>query len=171
VLLLLLLMLLSYVVSLMVCLTCDFSCLGSNVARQILPSGRTAIDNEKAMAVSAATTLASMPPPPPAGLASNVSAYGQVTTIPSPPHKPQANLAPQPSLMEGVRNEEGPFKGVVEVKKQQKRAANRRSAQLSRKRKKLYIEDLKEENDELRRKEQILRSIPDLIVVFDSVGL
>lgn len=55
-------------------------------------------------------------------------------------------------------------------KKQQKRAANRRSAQLSRKRKKQFIEELKEENDELRRKEQILRSIPDLIVVFDSSG-
>ena len=55
-------------------------------------------------------------------------------------------------------------------KKQLKRAANRRSAQLSRKRKKLYIEELKEENDELRRKEQILMSIPDLIVVFDSAG-
>lgn len=55
-------------------------------------------------------------------------------------------------------------------KNQQKRAANRRSAQLSRKRKKQFIEELKEENDELRRKEQILRSIPDLIVVFDSSG-
>lgn len=55
-------------------------------------------------------------------------------------------------------------------KKLQKRAANRRSAQLSRKRKKQFIEELKEENDDLRRKEQILRSIPDLIVVFDSSG-
>eukprot|EP00536_Pseudo-nitzschia_multiseries_P002732 jgi/Psemu1/322677/estExt_fgenesh1_pg.C_370017 len=55
-------------------------------------------------------------------------------------------------------------------KKQQKRAANRRSAQLSRKRKKQFIEELKDENDELRRKEQILRAIPDLIVVFDSSG-
>jgi hypothetical protein len=55
-------------------------------------------------------------------------------------------------------------------KKNQKRAANRRSAQLSRKRKKLFIEELKEENDDLRRKEQILRAIPDLIVVFDSSG-
>lgn len=55
-------------------------------------------------------------------------------------------------------------------KKSQKRAANRKSAQLSRKRKKLFIEELKEENDELRRKEQILRAIPDLIVVFDSSG-
>lgn len=57
-----------------------------------------------------------------------------------------------------------------EDKKLQKRAANRRSAQLSRKRKKQFIEELKEENDDLRRKEQILRSIPDLIVVFDSSG-
>jgi PAS domain S-box-containing protein len=57
-----------------------------------------------------------------------------------------------------------------EDKKQLKRAANRRSAQLSRKRKKQFIDELKEENDELRRKEQILKSIPDLIVVFDSSG-
>lgn len=55
-------------------------------------------------------------------------------------------------------------------KKQQKRAANRRSAQLSRKRKKQFIELLKQENDELRRKEQILKAIPDLVVVFDSSG-
>mmetsp|Transcript_7394 Transcript_7394/g.14001 ORF Transcript_7394/g.14001 Transcript_7394/m.14001 type:complete len:467 (+) Transcript_7394:4777-6177(+) len=60
--------------------------------------------------------------------------------------------------------------GSTEDKKLQKRAANRRSAQLSRKRKKQFIEELKEENDDLRRKEQILRSIPDLIVVFDSSG-
>ena len=60
--------------------------------------------------------------------------------------------------------------GPPENKKLIKRAANRRSAQLSRKRKKQFIEELKEENDELRRKEQILRSIPDLIVVFDSSG-
>lgn len=57
-----------------------------------------------------------------------------------------------------------------EDKKQAKRAANRLSAHLSRKRKKMFIEDLKDENVELRRKEQILRSIPDLIVVFDSSG-
>lgn len=55
-------------------------------------------------------------------------------------------------------------------KKQQKRAANRKSAQLSRKRKKQLMEELKDENDDLRRKEQILKSIPDLIIVFDSTG-
>jgi PAS domain S-box-containing protein len=58
-----------------------------------------------------------------------------------------------------------------EDKKQAKRAANRLSAHLSRKRKKIFMDDLKDENSELRRKEQILRSIPDLIVVFDSSGL
>jgi PAS domain S-box-containing protein len=55
-------------------------------------------------------------------------------------------------------------------RKLQKRAANRKSAQLSRKRKKQFMEELREENDCLRRKEQILMSIPDLIVVFDSTG-
>lgn len=34
----------------------------------------------------------------------------------------------------------------------------------------MFLEDLKGENQELRRKEQILHSIPDLIVVFDSSG-
>jgi transcriptional regulator with PAS, ATPase and Fis domain len=58
----------------------------------------------------------------------------------------------------------------LEDKKVLKREANRRSAQLSRKRKKQFTEELKEENDELRKKELILKSIPDLVVVFDSTG-
>ena len=58
----------------------------------------------------------------------------------------------------------------LEDKKTAKRAANRLSAHLSRKRKKMFVEELREENAELRRKEMILRSIPDLIVVFDSSG-
>lgn len=57
-----------------------------------------------------------------------------------------------------------------EDKKLAKRAANRLSAHMSRKRKKMFVEDLKDENTELRRKEMILRSIPDLIVAFDSSG-
>jgi len=60
--------------------------------------------------------------------------------------------------------------GHPDDKKQLKRAANRRSAQLSRKRKKVFIEELKDENDELRRKEQILKNIPDLIIVFEPTG-
>eukprot|EP00804_Cyclotella_cryptica_P020238 CCRYP_010914-RB/>CCRYP_010914-RB protein AED:0.04 eAED:0.04 QI:366/1/1/1/0.5/0.33/3/593/507 len=57
-----------------------------------------------------------------------------------------------------------------EDKKLAKRAANRLSAHLSRKRKKMFIDDLTAENTDLRRKVQILQTIPDLIVVFDSSG-
>jgi PAS domain S-box-containing protein len=59
---------------------------------------------------------------------------------------------------------------TMDEKKIRKRDLNRKSAQLSRKRKKLFIEELKEENDILRRKVEILRSIPDLVIVFDSGG-
>lgn len=55
-------------------------------------------------------------------------------------------------------------------KKVLKRAANRRSAQLSRKRKKVFIEELKDANDDLRRKEQILSNMPDLVIAFDLGG-
>jgi PAS domain-containing protein len=55
-------------------------------------------------------------------------------------------------------------------KKIAKRAANRLSAHLSRKRKKMYIDDVTTENIDLRRKVQILQSIPDLVVAFDSSG-
>lgn len=84
-------------------------------------------------------------------------------------------IAPQPQVPFGdtyrVDSDGGLSEGGnPEDKREQKRAANRRSAQLSRKRKKLFIEELKEENDDLRRKEQILKSLPDLVVVFDSSG-
>jgi PAS domain S-box-containing protein len=81
---------------------------------------------------------------------------------------PQTAIAQRPKADTTLSAELSPFEGGD--KKQLKRAANRRSAQLSRKRKKQFIEELMEENDELRRKEQILVSIPDLIVVFDSSG-
>lgn len=87
---------------------------------------------------------------------------------------PAINLPPQSNVFGGhtqVKQERKPDESIpLDDKKQVKRAANRRSAQLSRKRKKQFIEELKEENDDLRRKEQILRSIPDLVVVFDSAG-
>jgi PAS domain S-box-containing protein len=107
-----------------------------------------------------------MPPPRPKAQPIAVS----TASIPSP--QPPI-IAPQPgfgltaSLYETTASS---FKSQLKDRKHQKRAANRRSAQLSRKRKKMFIEDLKEENDDLRRKEQILKSIPDLIVVFDSSG-
>ncbi len=82
-----------------------------------------------------------------------------------------SSLGQHPSAVDDtMRNRSDSVSLTSADKKMQKRAANRRSAQLSRKRKKQFIEELKEENDDLRRKEQILRSIPDLIVVFDSSG-
>lgn len=81
----------------------------------------------------------------------------------------QSTVATLPtSALKQVAGDDNPE--MVEDKKLQKRVANRKSAQLSRKRKKQFIEELKDENDFLRRKEQILRSIPDLVVVFDSSG-
>lgn len=55
-------------------------------------------------------------------------------------------------------------------KKLQKRAANRRSAQLSRKRKKALIEELKYENLDLQRHEDILEVIPDPVFAFDTAN-
>lgn len=78
------------------------------------------------------------------------------------------------TMQSNAASKQPPIHDIIsewEDKKQAKRAANRLSAHLSRKRKKVFMEDLKDENSELRRKEQILRSIPDLIVVFDSSGL
>mmetsp|Transcript_19357 Transcript_19357/g.45327 ORF Transcript_19357/g.45327 Transcript_19357/m.45327 type:complete len:513 (+) Transcript_19357:94-1632(+) len=57
-----------------------------------------------------------------------------------------------------------------EDKKEAKRAANRLSAHLSRKRKKMMVEELRTEIRELRSKEMILKSIPDGVVSFDSSG-
>lgn len=79
-----------------------------------------------------------------------------------------------PSKSSKAASKQPPIYDIIsewEDKKHAKRAANRLSAHLSRKRKKVFMDDLKDENSELRRKEQILRSIPDLIVVFDSSGL
>lgn len=111
-------------------------------------------------------------PPPQAPTAQPIAVS---TASIASPQEPTA-IAPQPSFgsVSNSLYEESQssttYEAQLQDKKQQKRAANRRSAQLSRKRKKQFIEELKEENDELRRKEQILKSIPDLIVVFDSSG-
>lgn len=131
--------------------------------------------------VSSPATKTMKPPPPPSAysLPSTLSTAGIVkqNSLKQTTASPHATIAPMPGAAGGkiMPAAVGTVGGAVTSmptgnKKQQKRAANRRSAQLSRKRKKLFIEELKEENDELRRKEAILRSIPDLIVVFDSSG-
>ncbi|CAJ1941724.1 unnamed protein product [Cylindrotheca closterium] len=122
--------------------------------------------------VGSSSVPTSMKPPPPPSQKS-VEATLSTAGIPSILGQTPPKIAPMPGAKPIAINEGGSESSVpsgFDDKKQQKRAANRRSAQLSRKRKKQYIEELKEENDELRRKEQILRSIPDLIVVFDSSG-
>jgi PAS domain-containing protein len=115
--------------------------------------------------------------------APSASQHVSVSTVgfSSPSSQPLlATIAPQPSKPRSLNisttnelsdddhaAEDDYFQGD---KRLMKRVANRRSAQLSRKRKKQFIEELKEENDGLRRKELILKSIPDLVVVFDSTG-
>lgn len=137
-----------------------------------LPSTEAATKTASSAANSnSSPALKSMKPPPPPShksVQSTLSTAGIQMLGQAPP-----KIAPMPGN-KVLSNSEGAAASSITIvrddKKQQKRAANRRSAQLSRKRKKQFIEELKEENDELRRKEQILRSIPDLIVVFDSSG-
>ena len=130
------------------------------------PSGTKKEPNAMPPASNLGPPAAAMPPPQ-ASASQPISNSLLVGALAPEP----ATIAPQPSSygLAGA-NYEVVHETHLHEKKQQKRAANRRSAQLSRKRKKQFIEELKEENDELRRKEQILRSIPDLVVVFDSSG-
>lgn len=126
--------------------------------------------NKSSVSSSGHTPIASAPTSSQGKDAPAVPAQSTTSRTIIPPKLPQLPLLQRPSSDTNAdKTTESQF-GPLEDKKQLKRAANRRSAQLSRKRKKLFIEELKEENDDLRRKEQILRSIPDLIVVFDSAG-
>ncbi|KAG5179624.1 hypothetical protein JKP88DRAFT_326180, partial [Tribonema minus] len=54
-------------------------------------------------------------------------------------------------------------------RQQQKRAANRKSAQLSRQRKKAHINELRQEHEELKRQEEILAVVPDPVFAFDAL--
>lgn len=108
---------------------------------------------------------------PPAAPSQPIS-VGTVGVSSQKPHS-HAAIAPQPSRSNADSSGDDrtvDYERQGREKRQLKRVANRRSAQLSRKRKKQFIEELKDENDGLRRKEQILKSIPDLIIVFDSSG-
>eukprot|EP00934_Nitzschia_sp_Nitz4_P005749 Nitzschia sp. Nitz4//scaffold181_size46380//15126//16682//NITZ4_007173-RA/size46380-augustus-gene-0.41-mRNA-1//1//CDS//3329539498//5739//frame0 len=106
--------------------------------------------------VQTAASYSSMP-----GLSRQSSSTGTVTASATVPAK---------------KSEAGPPVDRAESsspvnRREQKRAANRISAQRSRKRKKQYIEELKEENDELRKLNQMLEVVPDLIISFDSSGI
>ena len=118
-----------------------------------LPQVTTTFDLQQQMKMPSPSTLAM--PPPPSKLVPSLTLSGNTK-------KSKKKKGSSPPIEDIIHE--------WEDKKQAKRAANRLSAHLSRKRKKMFIEELKEENVELRRKELILRSIPDLIVVFDSSG-
>lgn len=105
----------------------------------------------------------------------NLEAYaGEIVNLNTSSSTNPKNFVTFTKLPEKIHSKDPPMEqldaSTIVEKKELKRAANRRSAQLSRKRKKHFVEELKEENDDLRRKEQILRSVPDLIVMFDSAG-
>lgn len=59
---------------------------------------------------------------------------------------------------------------LVQRRKLLRRAANRRSAQLSRARKKAHMEELKMDNRKLQRISDFLESIPDLVMCVDTSG-
>ena len=148
----------------------------SHPQQQVLPAAgspsATAISNEPTVTAAPVPSPAvtSMKPPPPHSQ-SNQGDLRALSSAASLTNQRKAHQSIAPMPVNQVHSDSDTLGyHSSDDRKQQKRAANRKSAQLSRKRKKQFIEELKEENDELRRKEQILRSIPDLIVVFDSSG-
>jgi len=164
---------------------------------QVIPGAVASIPHDAAMVSSpdlqaavgnaqASPSTIAMPPPPNVPILSlklcNLSPVNteKTSVIPDAPGHTQLQTAaiarprPPPRVVEETPAPPTLVRDAtmaVEDKEQTKRAANRLSAHLSRKRKKRQIEDLKDENAALRRKELILRSVPDLIVVFDASGL
>lgn len=96
-----------------------------------------------------------LPPPPRTALSSAVNLA----------QSPQASTSAR--SMNFVNHDAVDEKMRQQEKKLQKRAANRKSAQLSRKRKKALIEELRYENQDLQRHEDILEVIPDPVFAFD----
>jgi len=64
------------------------------------------------------------------------------------------------------------MESIVQVhrRKMQRRQANRKSAQLSRARKKAHLEELKEENSRLQKLVNILDSLPEFVFTFNAKG-
>lgn len=95
-------------------------------------------------------SMGGLPPPPPPSQAPVHQQQQQSQSL---------GYAGHDAFDEQVRQQE---------KKLQKRAANRKSAQLSRKRKKALIEELRYENQDLQRHEDILEVIPDPVFAFNT---
>ncbi|CAN0470660.1 unnamed protein product [Scytosiphon promiscuus] len=88
---------------------------------------------------------------------------------PPPPSQAPVRQQQQPSQSLGYAGHDAFDEQVrQQEKKLQKRAANRKSAQLSRKRKKALIEELRYENQDLQRHEDILEVIPDPVFAFNT---
>lgn len=117
-------------------------------AHQPLPPDATAMSAMHLMGASPGTIPSQAPVPP-----------GSVMATAPPPQS--MAFSSHDAFEEHMRQQE---------KKLQKRAANRKSAQLSRKRKKALIEDLKYENQDLQRHEDILEVIPDPVFAFDTAS-
>eukprot|EP00613_Pedinella_sp_CCMP2098_P036277 CAMPEP_0171805156 /NCGR_PEP_ID=MMETSP0991-20121206/74528_1 /TAXON_ID=483369 /ORGANISM="non described non described, Strain CCMP2098" /LENGTH=369 /DNA_ID=CAMNT_0012417645 /DNA_START=67 /DNA_END=1177 /DNA_ORIENTATION=- len=73
---------------------------------------------------------------------------------------------------EDIGNEEGGslIGESADVKKKLKRAANRKSAQLSRQRKKKHIEELTQQYSKLKRSAEVLTIISDVVFLLDELG-
>ncbi|CAM9663307.1 unnamed protein product, partial [Sphacelaria rigidula] len=108
-------------------------------------------------------------PPLPTAMAMQGGPHGGPAQAPVPPGSVMAT-APPPQSMAFSSHDAFEEHMRQQEKKLQKRAANRKSAQLSRKRKKALIEDLKYENQDLQRHEDILEVIPDPVFAFDTAS-
>mmetsp|Transcript_9640 Transcript_9640/g.39320 ORF Transcript_9640/g.39320 Transcript_9640/m.39320 type:complete len:731 (+) Transcript_9640:346-2538(+) len=100
---------------------------------------------------------------------------GALSGAPNAPPSPRGGAPggppPTPPTTDRTSSNSGSSKvEELEAKKRAKREANRRSAQLSRARKKAFIEDLKQQNQDYQRCEHILACHPDLIFSFDASG-
>jgi len=91
--------------------------------------------------------------------------------VPSPFMAPAAAVYEQPVFQTTADAQlRNPATNQLMDRKIQKRAANRKSAQLSRKRKKAFVDELKAENATLKRNKDILDCIPDLVFAFDALS-
>ena len=156
-----------------ICSPCRFHLAAGTPESDILKSPTVHAQETSSSSCSARQQLVTQPYKNAADSAESATASSLTTpSFSSNNHNNISSIKSQRSISEGslCNSLDAPTEVVGVEKKELKRAANRRSAQLSRKRKKHFVEELKEENDDLRRKEQILRSVPDLIVTFDSAG-
>mmetsp|Transcript_32739 Transcript_32739/g.43095 ORF Transcript_32739/g.43095 Transcript_32739/m.43095 type:complete len:393 (-) Transcript_32739:183-1361(-) len=107
---------------------------------------------------------------PPAPDLSSIISVSPIASIPSVPPMPSMPVPQFSSVQQPAPASKETVVSPTQIdKKILKRAANRKSAQLSRKRKKAFVDDLKAENEMLKRNKDILDCIPDLVFAFDAL--